>query len=205
MMNKNTIFIINLLIVFFIMFVFALGASRNNKSEDNVQITAYESCDHIAATLSANVPTNTNTKLNIMKTADQKASSCRNLSENDKLMLAKIVMAEAEGEGEGSDVKVSIILTILNRVESDDFPDTIEEVIFENDKNTYQFSPVAKNGRYWTTEPNEECWEAVEIVDNMENDLTGGALYFEACADSDNWHSRNLEFLFKLGGTRFYK
>lgn len=47
----------------------------------------------------------------------------------DSYLLAKIAMAEAEGES--VQTKTLIILTVLNRVHSDKFPDTIEEVIFE--------------------------------------------------------------------------
>ena len=36
-------------------------------------------------------------------------------------------------------------------------------------------------------------------------DYSGGATYFENCADEDNWHSRNLEFLYESEGIRFYK
>lgn len=70
----------------------------------------------------------------------------------DERMLAKIAMAEAEGESvEG---KALVILVVLNRVWSDEFPDSIEEVIFQKN----QFSPVAEGGRYWTTEPDAGCY-----------------------------------------------
>ena len=76
----------------------------------------------------------------------------------DERMLAKIAMAEAEGESvEG---KALVILVVLNRVWSDEFPDSIEEVIFQKN----QFSPVAEGGRYWTTEPDAGCYEALELV-----------------------------------------
>lgn len=29
--------------------------------------------------------------------------------------------------------------------------------------------------------------------------------YFENCTDEDNWHSRNLEYLYESEGIRFYK
>ena len=51
-------------------------------------------------------------------------------------MLLRIAMAEAEGESvEG---KALVMLVVLNRVWSDKFPDTIEEVIFQ----PRQFSPA---------------------------------------------------------------
>lgn len=124
----------------------------------------------------------------------------------DSYLLAKIAMAEAEGES--VQTKTLIILTVLNRVHSDKFPDTIEEVIFEKHQNSegktiYQFSPVMPGGRWWTTEPNDECWEAVEVVMTAQYDYSGGALYFESC-DCDSWHSKNLNFLYQSGKVKFY-
>lgn len=127
----------------------------------------------------------------------------RDWDSDDVHLLAKIAMAEAEGEDVRT--KTLVILTVLNRVRSDDFPDTIEEVIFEECKGVYQFSPVMPGGRWWTTEPNEECYEAVEIVKTMTYDYSEGALYFESCSNEDNWHSRNLECLYESDGMRFYK
>lgn len=129
----------------------------------------------------------------------------QNWSEKDKEQLAKIAMAEAEG----CDLKTKtlVILVILNRVQSQNFPDSISEVIFEKSGNVYQFSPCMPNGRYYTTTPNSDCYEAVEMVANMdkESDYSQGALYFECCENPDNWHSKNLEYLYQRDGMRFYK
>lgn len=119
-------------------------------------------------------------------------------SVEDSYLLAKIAMAEAEGCN--TQTKTLIIMCVLNRVWSDEFPDTIEEVIFQEN----QFSPI-DNGRWDRVEPNEDCWEAVKIVMEAKYDYSGGATYFENCADEDNWHSRNLEFLYESEGIRFYK
>lgn len=124
-------------------------------------------------------------------------------SEDDAYLLAKIVMAEAEGESIQG--KTLVILVILNRVWSDEFPNTIRDVIYQRGANgTYQFSPIG-DGRFERLEPNEDCWEAVKIVEEAIYDYSGGALYFEACEDNDNWHSRNLQFLYQEGSHRFYK
>lgn len=119
-------------------------------------------------------------------------------SVEDSYLLAKIAMAEAEGCN--TQTKTLIIMCVLNRVWSDEFPDTIKDVIFQEN----QFSPI-NNGRWNRVEPNEDCWEAVKIVMEAKYDYSGGATYFENCADEDNWHSRNLEFLYESEGIRFYK
>lgn len=116
----------------------------------------------------------------------------------DSYLLARIAMAEAEGCN--TQTKTLIIMCVLNRVGSDEFPDTIEEVIFQEN----QFSPI-DNGRWDRVEPNEDCYEAVKVVMEAKYDYSGGATYFENCADEDNWHSRNLEFLYESEGIRFYK
>ena len=119
-------------------------------------------------------------------------------SAEESYLLAKIAMAEAEGCN--IQTKTLIIMCVLNRVWSDKFPDTIEEVIFQEN----QFSPI-DNGRWDRVEPNEDCYEAVRIVMEAKYDYSGGATYFESCDDEDNWHSRNLEFLYESEGIRFYK
>ena len=119
-------------------------------------------------------------------------------SAEESYLLARIAMAEAEGCN--TQTKTLIIMCVLNRVWSDEFPDTIEEVIFQEN----QFSPI-DNGRWDRVEPNEDCYEAVKVVMEAKYDYSGGATYFESCDDEDNWHSRNLKFLYESEGIRFYK
>lgn len=213
MLNRNfaCIIIINLLIVVAIMLLVAcvkfVEVSGNNKSEGESNSIVYESetDDHSTTTSPANASINfTDVTITILEVEEPAIKFSRNLSEDDKYLLAKIAMAEAEGES--IDTKVYVILTVLNRVYSEDryFPDTVEEVIFQSSKGVYQFSPVMPNGRWWKVEPNEECWEAVEIVNSMEEDISMGALYFESCK-GESWHSRNLEFLLESDDMRFYK
>lgn len=124
----------------------------------------------------------------------------------DSYLLAKIAMAEAEGEGvEG---KAMVIMVVLNRVWADGFPNSIEDVIFDysEEKDIYQFSPVAPGGRWWTTEPDEECYEALRIIMVEKWDESEGALYFEATYNrEDTWHSENLEYIKTVGNHNFYK
>lgn len=124
----------------------------------------------------------------------------------DSYLLAKIAMAEAEGEGvEG---KAMVIMVVLNRVWAEGFPDSIKDVIFDysEEKDIYQFSPVAPGGRWWTTEPDEECYEALRIIMVEKWDESEGALYFEATYNGeDTWHSENLEYIKTVGNHNFYK
>lgn len=124
-------------------------------------------------------------------------------SGEDGYLLAKIAMAEAEGCD--TYTKTLVIMTVLNRAQSKQFPNTIEEVLFENHKGVYQFSPCRPNGRWWRVEPDEDCYRALQQVFDARYDYSEGCLFFESCEDEDNWHNRNLEFLFKSGGIRFYR
>lgn len=115
----------------------------------------------------------------------------------DAYLLAKIAMAEAESEG--TEGKALVMLVVLNRVWSDEFPDSIPEVIFQEG----QFSPV-NNGRFDRVEPDQECYDALELIQVEKWDESQGALYFESKSASD-WHSENLQFLFRYGNHYFYK
>ena len=92
---------------------------------------------------------------------------------DDSYLLCKIAMAEAESEGVKGNALV--MLVVLNRVWSNEFPDTIEEVIFQKN----QFSPVA-NGRYDAVEPDEECYEALKLIQVDHWNESQDALYFES-------------------------
>lgn len=121
----------------------------------------------------------------------------RDFSSGDRDILLKIAMAEAEGESTKG--KTLVMLVVINRVWSEEFPETIEEVVFQ----PKQFSTVVEGGRYWTTEPNEDCYEALELlIDGW--DKSRGALYFESC-EGTSWHEKNLIFLYQYGNHRFYK
>ena len=115
----------------------------------------------------------------------------------DAYMLAKIAMAEAESEDTKG--KALVMLVILNRVWSDEFPDTIEGVIFQDG----QFSPIS-NGRYDEVEPDTDCYRALQLIQIDGWDESHGATYFESKSES-NWHSEHLTFLFQHGKHYFYK
>ena len=138
---------------------------------------------------------NSNTKVKAKNDVVKKRSY--SLSANDKYLLEKIAMAEAESES--TKTKAFVILTVLNRVKDDKFPDNVNDVIFQKK----QFSPI-DDGRWNRVEPNKDCKKALKLVING-SQKSKGCLYFESCTSTDNWHSRSLEFLFEIDGMRFYK
>ena len=124
------------------------------------------------------------------------------LSDNDKYLLAKIVQCEAGNKSVRT--RELVALTVLNRVKSNKFPDTVEAVIFQHSGKTYQFSPII-DGAWKMKEPEAKDYEAVNNVLNTTYDYSDGSLYFEDCKNLNNWHSRNLTFILKSQGMRFYK
>lgn len=126
------------------------------------------------------------------------------LSEADYEALLKIVQAEAGNEDEEG--KMLVAGVVLNRVDSRKFPNTVSEVVMQQDKGVYQFSPVA-NGTYQKVKVTQETIEAVERV-LMGEDLTKGALYFAARKAADpekmKWFDCSLVKLFEHGGHEFF-
>lgn len=123
----------------------------------------------------------------------------------DKEVLLRIVEAEATSE----DIKGRMLVAnvILNRVVSNKFPNSITEVVFQNNGTTYQFAPI-KDGRYWTVKVSDETREAVERVLAGE-DYSQGAMYFAARKLANqkamSWFDSSLKFLFRHGVHEFFK
>ncbi len=115
---------------------------------------------------------------------------------DESYLLAKLAMAEAESED--TEGKALVMLVVLNRVWDDEFPDTIEEVIFQQG----QFSPIY-NGRFDKVEPDADCWAALDLIMQDKWDESHGATYFESKSES-TWHSESLVFLFQHGRHYFY-
>ena len=118
------------------------------------------------------------------------------LSGTDIAALQKVAKAEAGIDGvEG---EALVMRVVLNRVYSDEFPDTVLEVISQDNQFTTYW-----NGSYEAAEPDEVSNEAWSMVENGW-DESQGALYFEKSTDESTWHSENLTYLFTYGGHDFY-
>lgn len=65
------------------------------------------------------------------------------ISAADKDLMARLVRAEAVGEPYAG--KVAVAVVVLNRVKSNQFPNTVPGVIYEKSNGYYAFTPV-KNG-----------------------------------------------------------
>ena len=118
------------------------------------------------------------------------------LTEKEETMLLKIGMAE-RGENGCTTCIALVMRTVLNRMESSQFGDTIRDVLFAPG----QFTPVA-DGSYHSAVPNAQCHEALEMLISGW-DESQGALFYEWC-EGECWHSKNLHLLFQHCDVRFY-
>lgn len=127
------------------------------------------------------------------------------ISKEDYEVLLKIVEAEAGGESEEG--KLLVANVILNRVADSKFPDTVKEVVFQQENGTSQFSPVS-DGRFYTVQVSAETEDAVERALSGE-DISQGALYFACRKSADpermKWFDDNLTLLFSYGGHEFFQ
>lgn len=127
------------------------------------------------------------------------------LSDADMEALLRIVEAEAGCEDEEG--KLLVANVVLNRVSDEAFPDTVYDVVFQQENGVTQFSPIA-DGRYYTVVVSEETVRAVGRA-LVGEDISDGALYFAARKYADSgkmkWFDENLTRLFAHGGHEFFK
>lgn len=127
------------------------------------------------------------------------------VSDAEREILYRIVQAEAGGEDELGKKMVADV--IVNRVKNDKFPDTVEEVVFQNNGGKAQFAPTV-DGRYNTVTVPQETKDAVDEA-LLEEDHTAGALYFvasaKAASDKVSWFESHLTCKGTHGGHTFYQ
>ena len=105
-----------------------------------------------------------------------------NLDIDEEYLLSAIIYCEAGNQS--YDGKVAVGNVVLNRVESEKFPDTITEVIFQNG----QFSPTENGALKKALEAEEIQEESVEAARDALNgyNVVGDCLYFHRTKGHDN-------------------
>ena len=117
------------------------------------------------------------------------------ISQADAVRLMKIAQAEAGNQGQEGMLKVMQV--VINRVNSPDYPNSIEAVI----KQDHQFQPVT-NGTYYTAEPSVEAHLALaELESNLNPDTE--IIAFET-ASNDKSLERYFAYAYTHGGHNFY-
>ena len=113
--------------------------------------------------------------------------------------LSRIISAESQGEPLLG--KLAVGTVVLNRVASDEFPNTVYGVIFDS-RWGGQFQPVTNGTVY--NEPTEESVLGAKLVLDGAR-AAGSSLYFLAPELTDNhWTMENREFVVTIGCHWFY-
>ena len=127
----------------------------------------------------------------LIETYDSEEQIAEEIKLGEMELLAQLVQAEAGNQPfEG---KCLVVDVILNRVESDDFPDTISEVIFQDG----QFS-VTKNGAFEKAAWNMQDSDYAAVMCEMELRNNDDVLYFNNCSTVSGKGKK-----FKVGGHWF--
>ena len=168
------------------------------------------SCEQVIVGQRVQTVKNTTADLNVSSSMENKVNELDarsiTLAENPTLMsdedydtLLRIVEAEAGSE----DIKGRVLVAnvIMNRMKSDDFPNTVTEVVWDNSDGVPQFSPTY-DGRINEVTVSDET-KALKGTDYSE-----GALFFiqKSAAEAHNikWFEKDLRKLFKYGVHEFY-
>ena len=129
----------------------------------------------------------------------------KDVSTEEYEILSRIV--EAESGAEPYTTRLLIANIILNRVESERFPDNITDVVFQNNGKTYQFSPIS-NGSYYSVTVQDSTRKAVEEALSG-RDNSGGALYFMVRSISSpksvEWFDTALTKMGQIGEIEYFK
>ena len=172
-------------------------------------------CEQVIVGQRVQKVTNTAADLNVSSSMENKVNELDarsiTLAENPTLMsdedydtLLRIVEAEAGSE----DIKGRVLVAnvIMNRVKSEDFPNTVTEVVWDNSDGVPQFSPTY-DGRINEVAVSDETREAVKQA-LKGTDYSEGALFFiqKSAAEEHNvkWFEKDLKRLFKYGVHEFY-
>ncbi|WP_276357333.1 cell wall hydrolase [Cohnella caldifontis] len=107
----------------------------------------------------------------IQEAAAPKAEPEVSVDPAELALLAKLV--EAEAGDEPYEGKLAVASVVLNRVHSDDYPDTVKGVIYAPS----QFSP-AGNGQLDKTTPSKESLQAAKAALSGENNVPGAVYFF---------------------------
>jgi N-acetylmuramoyl-L-alanine amidase len=128
------------------------------------------------------------------------AASEFNFTAAEMDLFARIVHAESEGESfEG---QVAVAATILNRIRSDRYPNTMSGVVYQVESGKYQYSPVL-DGRI-NRPAGESAKRAILVALNGE-DPTGGATGFYNPAKTSNMWVRSQPVTRTIGNHVFFR
>ncbi|WP_217587995.1 cell wall hydrolase [Lentibacillus saliphilus] len=122
------------------------------------------------------------------------------ISQADRVLMAKLVNAEAKGEPYAG--KVAVATVVLNRVDHKSFPNTVRGVIYERVSGHYAFTPVqngAINNGYTATD-----MRAVNEAVAFRGQGRGSIYFYNPKTAVSNW-IKSRETTVTIGNHRFAK
>ena len=106
---------------------------------------------------------------------------------NARALFARVAFILAdyhEARGESFEGQVAVVEVVLNRMLSDYFPDTVEEVVFQKYGDVWQFSPAPY---LYSAEPDKEQYLAVHTaIEEREHILSEDTVYFSTAPYNDS-------------------
>ena len=130
---------------------------------------------------------------------DQAQPASASYPAEDLYWLSRIISAESRGEPLLGQIAVGNV--ILNRVESSQYPDTVEGVVFDT-KYGVQFQPVS-NGTIYDAPASSSLVAAKLCLEGT--DVVGESLYFFSPAlSAGRWIVSNATYYTTIGGHQFY-
>ncbi len=120
-------------------------------------------------------------------------------NETDLYWLSRIISAEARGEPFEGQIAVGNV--VLNRVRSQQFPNTVKEVIFDR-KYGVQFSPVASGTIYHT--PSESAIRAAKICLEGYSLSTRILYFYNPRIATSSWIGQSRPYIMTIGNHKFY-
>ncbi|EJR28479.1 MULTISPECIES: cell wall hydrolase [Bacillus cereus group] len=123
-----------------------------------------------------------------------------NISMKEIDLIARLVNAEAGGELYAG--KVAVATVVFNRVDSNGFPNTITDVIYEPIKNGYAFSPIT-DGRI-NQPATQESTMAVEEALKSKGKNSDWLYFYNPKTSTDKWITTR-QIVTKIGNHLFAK
>lgn len=121
-------------------------------------------------------------------------------TEDDLYWLSRVIYAESGAESLEGQIAVGNV--VLNRVRSEEYPDTIYDVIFDT-KDAVQFEPTSNGSIY--KEPSSTSVTAAKLALRGSRPV-GDCMYFYAPALSQGkWINANCTYVRTIGCHRFYR
>ena len=130
------------------------------KSREVVQ-EAYVSNETVTRKSVFGILDNSASRQRVVNVSVMERSYVLDITNEDYENMLRIVEAEAGGEDRKG--KILVANVIINRVMDEQFPDTVTDVIFQQEDGVCQFSPI-RDGRFYSVKVSQDTIDAVDAA-----------------------------------------